>query len=65
MKQKDTNTCPVCHGEKVIEGICECNEEWRGTQRQSDNEWDDCKCTPELGCTNCNGTGLVEPDQKN
>lgn len=64
MKQKEKKTCPVCHGEKVIAGICECSAEWRGTQRQSNNDWADCKCTPEQGCAICKGTGLVEPDQK-
>jgi hypothetical protein len=61
MKQDKKMTCPVCHGEKVIAGICQCSAEWRGTQ--SDNGWEDCQCTPELGCTTCKGTGLVEPGQ--
>lgn len=50
--------CPACDGKKVIEGICECNIEWRGTQ--SDNEWQDCQCTPEQECTTCHGTGVVD-----
>lgn len=51
-------TCPTCHGEKVIAGVCECDAEWRGTQ--VDDEWQECQCTPEQKCQACNGTGYVE-----
>jgi hypothetical protein len=49
--------CPLCNGEKTIQGICTCDMEWRGTQQET--EWDDCKCTPTRTCGKCNGTGLA------
>ncbi|MBE9520524.1 MAG: hypothetical protein IME97_05285, partial [Proteobacteria bacterium] len=45
---------------KVIGGVCECSSEWRGTQ--TGDEWEECRCTPEEECPNCNGTGSVEAD---
>ncbi len=50
--------CPTCQGKKVVEGICECSMEWRGNQ--GENEWEDCRCTPDQECVNCHGTGYVE-----
>lgn len=57
MKQERT-LCPVCEGKKMIPGVCECDSEWRGTQ--SGDDWEDCQCTEEEQCTNCNGTGYVD-----
>jgi hypothetical protein len=49
--------CPLCKGEKTVAGTCTCDMEWRGTQLGE--EWNDCKCTPDEKCPNCNGTGVV------
>ena len=49
--------CPICLGKKVVPGTCVCNMEWRGTQTETG--WEDCQCTPEVTCTQCNGTGSV------
>jgi hypothetical protein len=58
--EKQTKTiCPTCQGQKVIEGICQCSSEWRGTE--DENGWEDCHCTPELECPACHGTGFEEP----
>ena len=57
MEQETNVICPTCQGRKVTEGVCECSSEWRGTQ--SDNDWEDCQCTPELTCATCEGTGVV------
>ncbi|MEN8135988.1 MAG: ankyrin [Thermodesulfobacteriota bacterium] len=54
----DKKICPTCEGKKVVEGVCECNMEWRGTQQGDD--WQDCQCTPELPCKACSGTGFVD-----
>lgn len=53
----EKKVCPTCNGKKVIPGTCECDSEWRGTQ--SDNEWAECQCTPEVECPACKGTGFV------
>jgi hypothetical protein len=58
MEPKTENTCPTCGGKKILEGVCECSQEWRGTQ--NDDVWDDCQCTPDQECTTCQGTGVVE-----
>jgi type II secretory ATPase GspE/PulE/Tfp pilus assembly ATPase PilB-like protein len=50
--------CSTCQGKKVVEGVCECSTEWRGTQ--SDDEWEECQCTPEVSCPTCKGTGYIE-----
>ena len=60
MAQKNMKICPICQGEKVVEGVCECAMEWRGTQKGDD--WEDCQCTPEQQCTACQGTGFVQFD---
>ncbi|MFO7761936.1 MAG: ankyrin [Thermodesulfobacteriota bacterium] len=49
--------CPECKGEKVISGTCTCDNEWRGSM--SGNEWEGCKCAPEITCPKCQGTGYV------
>ena len=54
--------CPLCQGKKVVAGTCECNSEWRGTQRGED--WDECQCTPEQPCVMCKGTGYIDTDDK-
>jgi hypothetical protein len=59
MTGSNSNTpCQTCNGSKVIAGQCECDSEWRGTS--SDDEWEDCQCTPEVTCPTCNGKGTVE-----
>ena len=60
MTQKNMKICSTCKGKKVIEGICECAMEWRGTQKEDD--WEDCQCTPEQECPSCQGTGFVQFD---
>lgn len=50
--------CPVCKGKKVIEGHCECNMEWRGSD--GENGWQDCMCEPDHECPECHGKGFVE-----
>lgn len=57
MEQKTKETCPTCQGKKVIEGDCVCSMEWRGTQ--TEDGWDDCQCTPDLECSTCHGTGVL------
>jgi len=56
-EQHGSKTCPICGGEKVIEGTCTCDNEWRGTQ--GTDAWDDCKCTPKITCPKCGGTGVI------
>ena len=58
MAPETKNICPTCQGKKVLEGVCECDSEWRGSK--GDEGWDDCQCTPEQVCTTCQGTGSVE-----
>ena len=58
MEKDKTVICPICQGKKVIEGVCECNMEWRGTA--VDDGWEDCQCTPEQECPTCHGTGVSE-----
>ena len=58
MEQKKKETCSACQGKKIIEGVCECNTEWRGNQ--NDNEWEDCQCTPDQECPECQGKGYIE-----
>lgn len=53
--------CPICLGLKVIPGVCSCNMEWRGTKTETG--WEDCQCTPELVCTQCEGTGSVMEEE--
>ncbi|MBA3006593.1 MAG: ankyrin [Desulfocapsa sp.] len=60
--QKNKVICPLCQGKKVVAGTCECNSEWRGTQRGED--WDECQCTPEQQCEMCKGTGYIDTDDK-
>jgi hypothetical protein len=60
MTQKNMKICSTCKGKKVIEGICECSMEWRGTQKE--DNWEDCQCTPEQECPSCQGTGFVQFD---
>lgn len=50
--------CPTCNGKKIIQGNCECNMEWRGSER--DDGWEDCICEPDRECPDCKGTGFVE-----
>ena len=57
MTQEKNVTCPSCQGKKILSGTCECNMEWRGTQKGDD--WEDCQCTPDIECSNCHGTGYV------
>jgi len=61
MTQKSKQVCPTCQGEKVVKGTCECNMEWRGSQ--IDDEWEDCRCMPELECPTCLGSGYVSSDK--
>jgi hypothetical protein len=61
MTQETKKVCPTCQGKKVIEGVCECNMEWRGTQKG--DEWEDCQCTPEQECATCSGTGFVDENK--
>ncbi|ADH85403.1 ankyrin [Desulfurivibrio alkaliphilus AHT 2] len=59
-KEKDQqggNICAVCGGKKVIAGTCTCDHEWRGNQ--GDDAWEDCKCTPDVPCPECGGTGVL------
>ena len=60
MENETNKICPVCQGKKVVQGICECNMEWRGTQ--TGDNWEDCQCTPEEVCVSCHGTGVETPD---
>ncbi len=61
MAPENKKICPLCQGKKIVAGTCECNSEWRGTQR--DDEWDECQCTPELQCEMCKGTGYIDSEQ--
>jgi len=56
-EQKGKKICPICDGKKKVPGVCSCNMEWRGNK--IGDEWEDCQCTPEITCTNCNGTGYI------
>jgi hypothetical protein len=58
MGNADKKVCPECNGEKVIQGTCECNSEWRGSK--VGEEWNDCQCVPQVVCPVCKGTGFVE-----
>jgi len=58
MKKQD---CPQCKGNKIIEGTCECNMEWRGNQLGED--WEDCRCTPDVTCPTCKGKGYMDPSK--
>jgi len=57
MTDNNQKICPTCQGKKVIDGVCECSSEWRGTQNGDD--WEDCQCTPEQECPQCKGSGYV------
>ncbi|MFH1153903.1 MAG: ankyrin [Pseudomonadota bacterium] len=57
MPEKSKKICPTCNGKKVVDGTCECNAEWRGTQ--NGDTVDDCQCSPETKCPTCSGTGFV------
>jgi hypothetical protein len=57
-EKKTEKECPECCGKKIIPGECICNSEWRGTQVGDD--WNECQCSPDVPCPNCNGTGVVE-----
>ena len=61
MADEINKICPECNGEKKIPGICTCDMEWRGTQK--DEEWNDCQCTDEEICPGCQGTGYVSENQ--
>ncbi|MCB2182435.1 MAG: ankyrin [Desulfobulbaceae bacterium] len=50
--------CPECNGEKIIKGICTCDMEWRGSNKEDD--WEDCQCTPDTTCHLCNGKGVIQ-----
>lgn len=56
-EQNPRELCPTCQGKKMISGVCECNMEWRGNQTEDD--WEDCQCTPDQECPTCKGTGYV------
>jgi len=60
MAEENNEICTTCNGKKVIEGVCQCSMEWRGTQ--GDDGWQDCQCTPEQTCPTCHGTGVVRAD---
>lgn len=62
MSQENKKICPVCQGKKVVAGTCECNAEWRGTQKGDD--WEECQCSPEQPCAMCMGIGFVDIDKK-
>ncbi|MEW6220834.1 MAG: hypothetical protein AB1634_15060 [Thermodesulfobacteriota bacterium] len=49
--------CPNCGGQKTVPGFCTCNMEWRGTQ--VGDQWEDCKCAPDVECPTCHGAGTV------
>ena len=51
-------TCPTCKGQKIIVGNCECNAEWRSTD--GENEFNDCRCEPDIECPGCKGKGYIE-----
>jgi hypothetical protein len=60
MESKTTESkimCPRCGGKKVVDGNCECNSEWRGSD--GEDGWGDCRCEPEQVCPDCNGTGII------
>lgn len=58
MTEKEKKICPECEGRKVVEGVCTCDMEWRGTQ--SGDDWEDCQCSQEVKCPLCNGKGYVD-----
>lgn len=62
MVKEKKEICPVCQGKKVVAGTCECNSEWRGTQKGDD--WEDCRCAPEQQCVMCGGTGTIDSDKR-
>ena len=51
--------CPVCNGKGTIPGTCSCDAQWQGTGIGED-EFDPCKCSPEVTCPNCGGKGYIE-----
>ncbi len=57
MAEKKQKECPMCRGEKTLPGTCVCDSEWRGTQTEED--WNDCQCNPDIECTLCHGTGFI------
>ncbi len=57
MNSKKEETCPSCKGEKIIEGVCECDMEWRGNK--AGDYMDDCQCSPDEECTTCFGKGYL------
>lgn len=59
-KKAGKKVCPVCGGKKTVPGVCSCNMEWRGSQ--IGDQWEDCQCTPEVTCTECNGSGFIGED---
>ena len=58
MTQVKKKICPLCQGKKVVAGTCECNAEWRGTQKGED--WEECQCSPEQQCAMCKGLGYID-----
>ncbi len=62
MTQVTKKICPLCQGKKVVTGTCECNAEWRGTQKGED--WEECQCSPEQQCVMCKGSGYIDSDEK-
>lgn len=57
MSDDNKKVCPDCNGKKEIDGKCVCDSEWRGNQ--VDDDWEDCRCTPNITCPTCNGTGYI------
>ena len=57
MEKEVKESCPLCHGKKTVEGVCQCSTEWRGTE--TDSGWEDCRCTPEQECPTCKGAGFL------
>ena len=62
MNGVEKQNCPQCKGNKTIEGTCECNMEWRGTQM--DDTWEDCRCTPDIKCPTCGGKGYLDDSKR-
>lgn len=59
-EKKGKKICPVCGGKKTVQGVCTCDMEWRGNTVGDVIE--DCQCTPEVTCAECNGTGFINED---